>query len=48
MAKKSVIDEIMEEISPNSLFNDIIPSPSELFGDLEPPHMLLRNLIKEK
>lgn len=53
MAKKfiPIIDEVMSEIKddlrPDKLLKDALPSPEEVFGEImpPPPHKLLREIM---
>jgi hypothetical protein len=43
--KKPVVDEIIEELRPDNMIKEFIPSPEELFGKPLLPHKLIKELF---
>ncbi len=43
--RKSPIDELIEELNPNNLLDEFLPTPDEIFEKPIPPHRLLKEMF---
>ncbi len=43
--RKSPIDELIEELNPNNLFDEFLPTPEEMFDKPIPPHRLFKEMF---
>ncbi|MCZ7404267.1 MAG: hypothetical protein O8C67_04960 [Candidatus Methanoperedens sp.] len=43
--RKSVINEILNELRPDNMLEEFFPKPEELIGKPLPPHKLIKELF---